>query len=128
MVSLDARKLACAEVVRVKASDLRDRVLFQQPNGTAGRFGIAEDSWTAGPEMRAHFQYLKFGEVVMQARMAGRETIVVSVRANAVTRTIDGSWRMRDQRTLKFYNVKGAKELDDRLWIEVLVEGGSVVA
>lgn len=109
----------------MKASDLRDRVLFQPPADAAtGRFGSATQAFGTGSEMRAHFQYLKVGEEVMQSRLAGRETIIVSVRSNALTRTIDGSWRMRDLKTSKLYNVKGAKELPDRLWIEVMVQGG----
>jgi head-tail adaptor len=108
------------------AADLHDRVTFQPPLETPIGFGHVAAGFGTGSQMRANFKYLNVGESVIQARMAGRETIIVTIRANNLTRTIDGSWRMRDEKTARIYNVTGAKELHNRRWIEVMVMGGDV--
>lgn len=101
-------------------------VAFDPPSNTDDGYGGVTPGWGSAYECPANFKYLRHGEQIMEGRLAGRETIVVRIRANPTSRQIDASWRMRDLRSGRVYNVAGTEVLEDRHVIEVLVAGGEV--
>lgn len=109
------------------AGKLKERVTFTLQTETVDAdFGGVAASDGEQIATRAHFRYLKNGESVMANRLAGRATIVATIRANAATRQLTPSAKMRDDETGWQFNVKGVTPLDDLQWLEVLVEGGPV--
>ena len=112
----------------IPAAQLKERVSFDPPDpGATDAFGGEADAFAAGMEVRAKFTYLRTGESVMQARLAGRQVLAVLIRANSSTLQISSAYRMRDLRSGKVYNVKGIEPHQDRMWLEVLVEGGELL-
>ena len=110
----------------MRPSDLKERVLFQEPLGGDDGFGGEVQGWSAGFETRAFYTYLRTGESVMASRLAGRQVLAVKIRANETSLAINTGHRMIDQNTLKTFNVKGVEPSQDRRWLEVLVEGGDL--
>lgn len=108
------------------AARLDRRVVFDPPSNIADGYGGFTPGWGVPYHCYARFRYLRTGEAVQQMRLAGRQAIAVTVRANALSRTITGAWRMRDVVTGHVYNVRGVEILEDRRYLEVLVDGGPV--
>ncbi len=123
---------------QMQAGMLTRMVAFDAPvQQDDGHHGLV-DGWTdeeAQVKAAAHFLYLRGSEAVIAARLAGRQAIVVTVRNTAAARAITNEWRMRDVRDGDFdsggdwagpvFNVRTAPvPSQDRLWLEILVEGG----
>lgn len=109
---------------------LNRRVAFDAPknvkDGHGGiKNGFADDA--DATKVWANFRYLRGGETVQAARLAGRQPIVVTVRSSSQNKVIDTSWRMRDSDG-SIYNIRsGPVPSDDRLYLEFTVEGGVAV-
>lgn len=111
------------------AGQLRDRVRFEarslDENGDrTGAWGAeAADSITVWAQLVT----LRGGEGVMDARLQGRQPIVVVVRATPRSRTIDATWRIVDQRTDAVYAISAVNPAPRRDFIEFLAqaEGGN---
>lgn len=88
--------------------------------------GPTSSAGTPIAPMRAHFKYLRHGEAVVANRLAGRSSIIVTIRANAATLAISQNYQMRDEKTGRVYNVTGYELLKDRKWLEIMVVGGDV--
>nr|WP_186458307.1 head-tail adaptor protein [Neorhizobium alkalisoli] len=85
--------------------------------------GFADDD--VATKVWAKFLYLRGGETVQAARLAGTQPIVVTVRSTSASRLIDPTWRMRDIRSGEIFNIRsGPVPTDDRLYLEFTVEGG----
>lgn len=121
----------------LRTSDLTWRVAFDPP--ILGEDG-AEASWdmAAAIEERAHIRWLRGGEAVQAARLAGRQPAVVSIRASVAGRMITSDWRMRrlDEGEVTTgpdwigpsWQVRTAPVLtDDRRFLEITIEGGVAV-
>lgn len=102
------------------------KVAFDPPANTDDGYGGVTPGWGTAYECPARYRYLRTGEAVQQMRLAGRQAIAVTIRSNGTSRTIDASWRMRDLRTGFVFNVRGVEILEDRRYLEVLVDGGAV--
>jgi len=117
---------------------LTRRVAFDAPApGDDGHGGIVT-GWTgteAEIQAWAHFRHLRGSETVIAARLAGRQPIVVTIRATVAARAIGADWRMRDLDagdwasgdvwTGPVYNLRQAPVPgQSRQWLELLVEGG----
>lgn len=106
---------------------LNRRVEFDAPkkvkDGHGGiKNGFADDA--DATKVWANFRYLRGGETVQAARLAGRQPIVVTVRSSSQSKVVDTSWRMRDSDG-EIYNIRsGPVPSDDRLYLEFTVEGG----
>jgi SPP1 family predicted phage head-tail adaptor len=104
------------------------RVVFEAPMKVDDGHGGKVQGWTPENEalkLWAKFRYLRGGETVQAARLAGRQPVVVTVRASARSKAIQTSWRMRDLRSGEVYNVRTAPvPTDDRQYLEITAEGG----
>lgn len=120
--------------------DLYHRVAFDAPDAVADGHGGIETGWNvAGAvEARAHFRFLRGGETVQAARLAGKQPVVVTIRNSTAARAITTGWRMRDLSIGALttegewdgpsFNVRsGPVPSDDRRWLEFTVEGGVAV-
>lgn len=92
----------------------------ESPNGQGGTIG----GWIERYAARATYRYLRGGETVMQARLAGQQTIVVKIRSAAAARDITPEWRMRDVRRNTEYNIRSIAPSDDRLYLELTCQSG----
>lgn len=117
---------------------LREQVAFDVPAEAPDGSGGVEAGWLEQiANCKAHFRYLRGGETVQAARLEGRQPVVVTLQASAVTRAITSDWRMRDVRREEFdddgvlmrgeYNIRAVVETEDRQWIEVTAETGVAV-
>lgn len=61
------------------------------------------------------------GEGVLAARMAGQQPVIITVRRDATTETVDNAWSIRDARdTTIIWDVASVIRTEDRAWIEIL--------
>ncbi len=100
------------------------RVTFRAPS-------TAADGESAGyvdvVTRRARVQPLKGGEAVQASRMAGRQPVIITVRRDALTATIDNAWQAVDARDLADvgeaaaikWDVTSSIHTEDRVWVEV---------
>jgi SPP1 family predicted phage head-tail adaptor len=111
-------------------SNFNERVAFDAMVRSPDGHGGTTTGWGA-PEAAvkawAHFRFLRGGEAVQAARLAGRQPIVVTIRKSAATAQITNDWRMRDVRTDAVYNIRSIVPTDDRGFLELTVEGGVAV-
>ena len=108
---------------------LQRRVGFDPPLNAGDGHGGIETGWddAARHECRAGFLYLRGGEAVQAARLAGRQPVVVTIRTSAVARTITPAWRMVDLHDDTVFNIRTVVPTEDRRWLELTVESGVAV-
>lgn len=101
-----------------------DRVAFDAPTVGSNGYGGTVQGWTERLSCWAGIQYLRGGETVQAARLAGRQPAVVRIRASALAAQITPEWRMRDLRRDVTYNIRAVVPTDDRAFYELTVESG----
>ncbi len=125
----------------MNTGDLTRLVAFDAPTLNPDGYGGQEVGWTdedAQVKAWAHFRYLRGTESVMASRLTGKQPIVVTIANFAAGRNITTAWRMRDLHDGSFdsggvwngptFNIVQAPQpSQDRLWLEILVEGGVAV-
>ncbi|MCX5478454.1 head-tail adaptor protein [Kaistia geumhonensis] len=108
------------------AGDLRERLSFQKRAAIDDGFGNP----VSGPFVEqfvvwGRIQYLKGGEGVQAARLAGTQPVILHVRASRQTRTISPDWRAVDARRGTIFNITAAANMDERnVMIEILASSG----
>lgn len=112
------------------AGKLNRRVAFDAPKKVKDAHGGVKNGFADDADATrvwANFRFLRGGETVQAARLAGRQPIVVTIRNSSQSKIIDTSWRMRDSDG-EVYNIRsGPVPSDDRLYLEFTVEGGVAV-
>lgn len=110
----------------MEAGTLRERVAFDKrttiPNDGAGN---TVGPWAEQFTCAAAIVFMKGGEPVMAARLAGVQPVAVTVRRFAQTVTADTAWRIRDARSGAVFNIRSVTPSADRKWIEFTCEVGS---
>uniref|UniRef100_A4WTD5 Phage head-tail adaptor, putative n=1 Tax=Cereibacter sphaeroides (strain ATCC 17025 / ATH 2.4.3) TaxID=349102 RepID=A4WTD5_CERS5 len=109
------------------AARLFDEVAFDEPVQIPDGSGGTDATWQERYACRAHIRYLRGGEVVQAARLAGRQPVVVTIRRSAEAEAIRADWRMRDNRTGETYNIRAIVPTEDRRWLEITAESGVAV-
>lgn len=109
------------------AGRLYEEVAFDAPTATDNGQGGMILGWVQKFCTRAAFKYLRGGEAVMQARLVGQQTVVVTIRANPTSRSITPEWRMRDLRRGVAYNIRSIIPTNDRLYLELTCQSGVAV-
>ena len=108
-------------------SVLRERVSFEKPvsapNGRGGTYASWETVFTAPAGIR----YLRGSEAVVQGRLAGRNTAVVTVRRSSASQVVTPEWRLTDQKTGTLYNIRSIIPTDDGRWLELTCESGVAI-
>jgi head-tail adaptor len=111
----------------MQAGDLDRRVGFDAPTSASDGYGATVEGWTETHVCWAHFRYLRGGETVVAARLAGRQVVVATVRMCAAVREITTGYRMRDVRDGTRFNVRSVVPSDDLAWLEVTAESGVTI-
>lgn len=106
------------------AGDLRERTSFDQPRLESDGAGGEARGFVERFTVWSQYTHLRGSEAVMQARLAGRHTVVVRVRSNARTRAIGLDWRARDSLSGVSYNIRDITPTTDRAFIDLLCESG----
>lgn len=119
------------------AQRLKRKVAFDARVVTDDGAGNREGDFVQQFERQAGFTFLRGTELVIAARLEGRQPIVVRIRACSQTRQIDTGWRMRDLRDGEWigsggdaywsgsiYAVRSVIPTEDRQFIDVTVESG----
>lgn len=107
--------------------DLIEAVAFDALTGTPDGSGGVTQAWQEQFSTRAAFRYLRGGESVIAARLAGSQPVVVTIRAQDAARQITPEWRMRDTRRGTAYNIRAIIPSDDRKFLEITAESGVAV-
>lgn len=100
------------------------RVAFDAPTTTDNGQGGTIQGWQERHCCAAAILFLRGGETVQAARLAGRQPAVVTVRVCAALADLATDWRVRDVRSGAVYNVRAVIRTDDRAFYEVTCEGG----
>ena len=106
------------------AGDLSERVTFAAPAPGSDGAGGVEDGFEDKFTVWAAYIHLRSSEAVMAARLEGRHSQVIRIRASSQARQITTDWRATDARTMAVFNVRDVTFLEDRAWVDVLVQGG----
>lgn len=102
------------------------RLAFDAPavadNGAGGR----RRGWTEGlHECWAAVRFLRGGETVIAARLAGVQPVVVTIRACDAARAIRHDWRIRDLRSGTVYSISAPPVASDsRGFLDIVAQSG----
>ncbi len=106
------------------AGDLYECVGFEQPQtGSDGGGGVLA-GFVERFTVRAGYIHLRGGESVMAARLAGRHTQVIRVRASSGTKQVTRDWQIVDKRAGTVFNIRDITPSTDRAWLDFLAESG----
>lgn len=105
------------------AGDLRESVHFQQPTESDDGFGTI----IVGPPATvftapARIQILRGTETVMAGRLAGKQTVAITVRWQPAFDEIDSTWRAVNARTATIYNIKSVEPDERKAFVNILTE------
>lgn len=100
------------------AGALRDRVALQRRSLDANSDPLGP--WATVEVRRAEIINLRGGEGVQAQRLQGLQPVVVAVRADTLTRSVDTAWRAVNERTAQVYDITSVTETNDRAWVEIL--------
>lgn len=116
---------------------LDKRVAFDERETVDDGYGNYEGRFVEKLQCWAAFTYLRGSEVVMAARLEGKQPIVVRVRATSATKAIDHDWQMRDLRNGQWtgtapnqvwngptFAVRSVIPTEDGRFIDITVERG----
>ncbi len=98
------------------AGDLcRERVAFEYRALVSDSYGNEEAAtWTLAFTVAARIRPERGGETIQAARQAGREPVIITIRASSDTAAITTDWRARDVRSGKLYNIRSKVNPDER--------------
>lgn len=103
------------------------RAVFLQRKGVETDMGGTRDEWVAQFTVRAGVQHLRGGEAVMQARLASRNPVIVTIGNSAQARRITSDWRveLRDRMGIvKAYELReDPRPAAQGATLEMLAEG-----
>lgn len=111
----------------VKATLLREHLVFERRGDVIDGYGNVKGDWLEQFSLWARVTPLKGGEAVIAERMQGSQPVVIRVRHSVQSARVDSSWRARDTRTGRTYNITSAANMDERReFIDILaVSGGA---
>ncbi|WP_353641323.1 phage head closure protein [Mesorhizobium sp. WSM2239] len=107
------------------AGDLFERVGFDKHGTASDGAGGTISAFVEQFTRRAEFIHLRGGEAVLAARLQGRHTQIIRVRADSETRTVTTDWRISDKRLAGVvYNIRDITLSKDRAFLDMLCERG----
>lgn len=108
-----------------QSGQLSDRVAFDRPTQASNGQGGLISGWAERHACWAQITWLRGSETVIAARLAGRQPVVVRVRACPAAAEIRTDWRIRDlRRGLEFAIKSGPVPSADRGWLDFTAESG----
>ena len=110
----------------MRAGNLKHRISFDEPTYDGDELRVG---WNEGAfECWASIRYLRGGETVQAARLAGRQPAVVTVRLPSEAANVTADWKLRDVHLDREYAVTAPPvPTDDGKWLEITCESGVAV-
>lgn len=108
--------------MKMHAGRLDRRASFWSPALISGQGGEQQSGWMQEMTVWANVRWLRGAEVVIAARLAGRQPAVITIRKSDVASEITTDWKM--VLAGADYAIRAIVPTEDRRWIEVTVEGG----
>ena len=106
---------------------LDHRAIFSARREISDEYGGTRDEWVPQFTEWAEVKYLRGGEAVMQARMASRNPVIVSIRNSERARQITSEWQVELRSrsgVTKVYQIKeDPRPVDGDAMLEMLAEG-----
>lgn len=119
----------------LQPGDLRARIGFYQLISADDGYGNTESGYpeTANFQCRANIKPRLGGEKILADRLSGTNFVNITVRQSSRTRTVDPSWKIKDERSGVEYEVRSIidpyEDSSDRgAWFEMLCEKGVAIA
>lgn len=108
------------------AGKLRERLHFQKRAETDDGYGNPVSGDFATQFTRAaRVRSLRGSEPIINQRLQGVQPVVVTVRTDSSTKTIDAAWRAVDSRdATKVYNIRAVTPDEKGAYIDFLAEAG----
>jgi len=106
----------------MRAGKLTKRASLSAPVQEPDPDGQIVTSWQHKGTVWANVLPLRGSEAVMQARMASRSPVIVTLRASSLTRDITAEWRVTID-GLEYDIKERPRETADRAFLEFLAEG-----
>ena len=103
---------------------LAHRVALLKPVTSSDGYGGRDEVRAERFRAKADIRYLRGGEEVQAARLAGRQPAVVTIRAFSASREVTTGWTVRDLRRGVDYNVRSVVPSYDRRHVEITCESG----
>lgn len=100
------------------------KVALYQREDIPDGMGNVEGKFIEQFQTRADFVHLRGGEAVMAARLQGRHTQVIRVRASNGSRRITAGWQVRDVRRGIAFNIRDVEWETNRQFISLTCESG----
>jgi SPP1 family predicted phage head-tail adaptor len=106
---------------------MKDRVSFLASAGDPDGFGGETVETAERFSAWAKITYLRGGERVQAGRLAGTQTIVVTLRKSSDTARVTPQWQLRDQASGTLYDIRAIEPNRDRprRFLDLLCEGVS---
>ena len=106
---------------------LDHRAIFSQRREISDEYGGTRDEWVPQFTEWAEVKYLRGGEAVMQARMASRNPVIVTIRNSERARQITSEWQVELRSrsgVTKVYAVKeDPRPSEQDAYLAMLAEG-----
>lgn len=106
------------------AGELRQRLAFDQKAAGDATYGATAGAWVERFQRSAKRKFLLGSEPVIGQRLSGVQPAVFTVRCDRQTVTLDSSWRLRDLRSGRSYNIRTVTPDERNTWIDILAESG----
>lgn len=103
---------------------MNHRFAVEKPVAQANGQGGTVQGWAVQHQCWAAVMYLRGGEVVQAARLAGRQPAVITIRQCQAVSGISPEWRLRDLRSGGIWNIRAVVPTDDRAGYEMTCESG----
>lgn len=111
----------------MRSGVLYEHLAFDEPLAESDGQGGAVKNWQEKCQVWANYRFLRGGETVQAARLAGKQPVVITIRADSHTRQITTDWRARDLRSGDIYNIRAIVPTNDRAFLEITAERGVAV-
>lgn len=99
--------------------DLQARTVIDDGYGNEVA-GPYETVWSAP----ARIQILRGTETVIAARLAGTQTLAITIRWQPAVADLTADWRAVNARTGVTYNLRSIEPDERRAWVNILAESG----
>lgn len=104
--------------------DLREVVELQNYVEVDDGYGGVIQTWETEITAPARIRTLKGGETVIAGRLAGTQTLVITVRYQPDMEDVTPAWRARNARSGTMYNIRSVTVDERKAFVDLLVEAG----
>lgn len=111
----------------MQTGNLDNRASFSRRERVETDMGGALDQWVTQFVVWAAVKHLRGGEAIMQARLASRNPVILTIRNSTQARRITSEWQveLRDRTGIrKLYELReDPRPIERGAYLEMLVEG-----